>query len=379
MDIQKLIAKIRNLHVNIENQSKISQLDIDLQLSYLRELYDAYLEMKYNPAEVQPCVAEKTQEELPLSALSECGALSLFGDCEETGKTDKIGEMDKMDKVVEPEEKIVEEPEKEAEETEEEPEEEPEEIEEEEEEFEEEAEEEDFEEEEEEESEKEDFEEEEVEEEVESTKIEEPESEEDDLPIIEMEAKMDYSTPDISIVPEAVTEKTVADINLDNIEFDEDSEDEEEETETETETVKHRETPFHPSMPHSRYYGDEIEVENPIPVKTSIGDSFKGERPSLNDIVSGYRPDESIAAKLQQGNISNLMTSIDMNNKFLFVKVLFNNNGSLFTEEINKLNSFNKLNEAIPYLETIKEKYNWETQSEAYSELYRLVLRKFAK
>ena len=371
MDIQKLIAKIGNLQANIENQSKISQLDIDLQLSYLRELYDAYLEMKYNPADVQPCTAEKTQEEeLPLSALSECGALSLFGECEEPEKMEKVGEMDKMDKIVEPEEKIVAEPEKEAEE-----------FEEEEEDFEEEPEEEDFEEEE---VEEEEVEEEEVEEEVESTnarmhestKIEEPESEEDDLPIIEMEAKMDYSTSDISIEPEAVTERTVADINLDNIEFDEDNEDEEDE---ETETVKHSQTPFHPSMPHSRYYGDEIEVENPIPVKTSIGDSFKGERPSLNDIVSSYRPDESIAAKLQQGNISNLMTSIDMSNKFLFVKTLFNNNGSLFTEEINKLNNFNKLNEAIPYLEAIKERYKWDGQSEAYSELYRLVLRKFAK
>ncbi|MCL2130949.1 MAG: hypothetical protein FWH36_00620 [Lentimicrobiaceae bacterium] len=324
MDREVLIAKIGKLEENIKNQSKISQLDIDLQLSCIRDLYDAYLEIKYNLTPTQQRFEEKSEEKETenTAPLSDCNTLSLFDENEE-----EVTEVAEIEEVTE--ERIEEEEDCESDEDEDEDEE--------------------FEEEDDDEEEFED---------------------EDELPIIEMDAKMDFSIPSISVEPEMESG-----IDLDDIEFDEDGSEEEEEAET-----KKSAAPYIPSIPHSRYYGDEIEIENPIPVKpVSVGESFKPEKPSLNEIVSSYKPDESIGSKMQQGNISDLMKSIDMNNKFLFVKELFKGNGSVFTEEINKLNGFNKLNEAIPYLESIKTKHRWDNQSEAYAELYRLVLRKFTK
>ena len=405
MDRETLIAKIARLQENMKNQAKISQLDLDLQLGYIRELYDSYLEMKYNFADTQPCRAEQPQDDKIEPPLSEDGDWSLFEDGKEPEKTVEIEEIGEVWEIEEEEEIGEMEEVFEDEEIEEFPDEEEEILDEEEEIGETEEEEEIGKTEEEEEvfddEDVEDFpdEEEEIleeddevgeieeEEEIgeidemeemekvfdddEEEELEEVDTENNEFPIVEMDTKMAFSIPDISIET-----KSVSDINLDDIEFDEDNYEEEEEEE---ETMPQPQPSFHSGMPHSRYYDDEIEVENPIPVKSTIGESYKSERPSLNEIVSSYKPDESIGSKLQQGNVSDLMKSIDMNNKFLFVKELFRGNGSAFTEEINKLNSFNKLNEVIPYWDFIKEKYKWDTQSEACAELYRLVLRKFAK
>jgi len=174
-------------------------------------------------------------------------------------------------------------------------------------------------------------------------------------------------------------EQPIVEIDLDAIEFDEDEilEDEADEKEEQKPVVA-----SHSGIPAGRpvYWGDEVDVEEPVAVKpASIGDKFKSDRPSLNEIVSGFKPDESIGMRLQHGNVSDLMKSIDMNNKFLFVKELFKGNGSAFTEEINNINSYSKLDAALRYLDEIKMKYHWDDKSEAYKELYHLILRKHAK
>ena len=328
MDVKVLISKIEKLQESILNQSKISQLDLDLQLEYIRKLYDAYLELKYQ--DVPHRVTEVVKEEKNEPALFDCASLSLFDDLKQEETEKVLAKTEPIEEELPTVEMEIEESEIEEEETE---------VEEEESEIEEET-------------------------EV-GIEIEEEETE---IEIEEEETETETGIED---------EKEIKfDINLDDIEFDEDNSDEE------IALTKNHNLSLTTlaGIPHSRYYGDEIEIENPIPVQpTTIGERFKSERPSLNEIVSSYKPDESIGTKLQQNNISDLMKSMDMNHKFMFVRELFKGNGSAFTEEINKLNDFNKLNDAIPYLEAIKTKYKWNSQSEAYTELYRLVLRKFAK
>jgi len=319
MDIKVLISKIEKLQESIQNQSKISQLDIDLQLEYIRKLYDAYLELKNQ--DISNCVAEISKEENSEPDSLGCAFLSLFDNSNQE-ETEKV--VAETEPIIEEETPVVEMEIEEEQKIEEE---------------------------------------EKTVEVVEEVKVENEEGIEE---VVEVEEEVDEEDEEMD------EEEIRPYINLDDIEFDEDIDDEE------IAVAKIVTTPA--GIPHSRYYDDEIEIENPIPVQpTTVGERFKTERPSLNEIVSSYKPNESIGTKLQQGNISDLMKSMDMNHKFMFVKELFKGNGSVFTEEINKLNDFNKLNEAIPYLEAIKVKHNWNSQSEAYAELYRLVLRKFAK
>ena len=73
-----------------------------------------------------------------------------------------------------------------------------------------------------------------------------------------------------------------------------------------------------------------------------------------------------------------LMKNIDINDKFLFIRELFNGNGSLFTEIINQMNQFVKLTDAIEFMEKTKVSYRWKENSEAYLRLYELLLKKYS-
>lgn len=172
-----------------------------------------------------------------------------------------------------------------------------------------------------------------------------------------------------------VSNQNRKEIDLDNIEFEEETQDfgyqPTPPKHTDPQHIQSRRTP-------PAYWGDEIDIENPIQVKNvSISEKYQQSRPSVNDMVSGMQNNDTLGLSLGHGS-SDLMNSIDINNKFLFVKELFKNNGSLFTEEINKLNEFKRLTDLLPYLEQLKQKYNWKENSEAYQELYRLLLRKFS-
>ncbi len=420
-ELEDLIVKIKMQQEVIAKQITISSIDIDLQLDYIRALYESYLILKQDVSS-----KEKIEKK---SNLSECGTLPLFDDLDEVNETQIEEEIpvikeDIEEQIIEeekPEEQAVEEElpvteevsdsieeneqeafdEEEIDKTDkidkEDKEDEPEAVKPEEEQTDSLASEEA----------KEDI----IKEEV-SIEVSEEAHEKDEkatanvldnmgvFPEMEIELEMDLTAGESfvsvneeptkidpqeipidmnetsSSEPRIENNSSIPEIDIDAIEF------EEEDDIDNNDTIEKEEAPVtHIGMSgQPRYWGDELDIENPIPVKpTSIGEQYKSNKPSLNEIVSGFKPDESIGMKLQHGSVSDLMKSIDMNLKFLFVKNLFKGNGSAFTEEINKINSIGKLHEAIKYVEEIKDKYKWDDKSEAYTELYKLILRKYAK
>lgn len=187
----------------------------------------------------------------------------------------------------------------------------------------------------------------------------------------EIEENIEKPNTDIELDFTEIENKNnkIKEIDLDDIIFEEGLDDNETEEYT---------TPAHQRKMPPSYWGDETDIENPIPVKVvSIGETYKQERPSINDMVAKTN-DNNIASKFTPNHSSDLMNAIDMNNKFLFIKELFRNNGSIFTEEINKLNNCKKITEVIATLDTMKQKYNWNENSEAFNRLYELVIKKFA-
>lgn len=377
INTNELIAKIESLQEIINRQTNISVIDIDLQLDNIRLLYSSYISMR----EDLIAQGEKNKKK---SNLSECGTLPLFEDFDE-GMQEKVLSKDVNLSVKEEFEqsKLIEVPaEVKTDENEQEetvlplsannPEVEM----------------------------QEELQNEEVVADITSksendeltedvNKIEE-EIIENEFPIPDMDIEINHSyinlpIEQITFSPIEETETTLqqehfkSEIDIDSIEFEE-NEDIEDDNMEERENLSS--SPLHMGIPSGRpaYWGDEVDIEQPIIAKpTSIGDKYKNDKPSLNEIVSGFKPNESIGMKLQNESISDLMKSIDMNRKFLFVKELFKGNGSTFTEEINNINNYSKLDGALKYLGEIKEKYHWNDKSEAYNELYQLVLRKYAK
>lgn len=68
---------------------------------------------------------------------------------------------------------------------------------------------------------------------------------------------------------------------------------------------------------------------------------------------------------------------IDLNDKIAFLKFLFNNDATCFSEVINKLNQFTNHTEANNFLSEVYHKNNWEQVDEYAQRLWGLVENKF--
>lgn len=80
--------------------------------------------------------------------------------------------------------------------------------------------------------------------------------------------------------------------------------------------------------------------------KQIIGEKFKKE-PSLNDSMAEKRSFES---KITNGPISSLRASIGLNDRFLFIREIFDNNAERYNLIIDKLDKLETIQQAVEYL-----------------------------
>jgi hypothetical protein len=111
----------------------------------------------------------------------------------------------------------------------------------------------------------------------------------------------------------------------------------------------------------------------PIPkIKETTIDMFSDNTISIGEKLID-KQDKSIAAKMQKTQIIDLRTSIGINDKFLFINELFEGDMKNYNDAIDKLNSFNNLNEAIVSINLLRIEYKWKTNDEAFIKLNELI------
>lgn len=115
--------------------------------------------------------------------------------------------------------------------------------------------------------------------------------------------------------------------------------------------------------------------KNNIPEKKTLGEQFAVEKQSLNELFMQQKGD--LTQKFQNAKVNDLTKAIGINDKFLFIKELFNNKGEEFNSAITKLNAFASIDEAFDHLDYLKESYFWDNSGEAYLKLCDLLRRKF--
>jgi hypothetical protein len=98
---------------------------------------------------------------------------------------------------------------------------------------------------------------------------------------------------------------------------------------------------------------------------------------SLNDLLQEQTDNHSVYAQYQQTKVADLAKSISINDKFLFIRELFNNKGEEFSVALQDLNCCTSLEQAFDMIEHLKETYFWDSASQAYLKLCDLVRRKF--
>ena len=98
--------------------------------------------------------------------------------------------------------------------------------------------------------------------------------------------------------------------------------------------------------------------------------------PTLGDMLE-QSEDKSLAARLQRKPVSDLITAIGINDKFLFLNELFGGSMEKYNKSIRSLNSFSTLLGAKTYRSELQIEFQWDCTSEAYKKLNDLVERRF--
>lgn len=98
---------------------------------------------------------------------------------------------------------------------------------------------------------------------------------------------------------------------------------------------------------------------------------------SLNDILNEKREENSLNNRFQNAKVTDLTKSISINDKFLFIKELFNNRGDEFSRAVQTLNSCTTMEEAFDQMAQLKKQHFWDVDSQAYLSFCDLVRRKF--
>ncbi|MCR4964182.1 MAG: hypothetical protein K6A41_00835 [Bacteroidales bacterium] len=126
---------------------------------------------------------------------------------------------------------------------------------------------------------------------------------------------------------------------------------------------------------------DEPKVEIPRPQTTKPAEpvipKVAASQRSLNDLFTPKNEDRSVAGQFQQSKVVDLTKAISVNDKFTFIRELFNNRGEEFSSAIHKLNQCKDMDEAFNCLEDLKKAHFWDTTSTAYLSLCDLIRRRY--
>lgn len=86
--------------------------------------------------------------------------------------------------------------------------------------------------------------------------------------------------------------------------------------------------------------------ENQVQEKLLVGETFQKER-SVNDVIGEKKSSESM---LTSGPISSLRSAIGLNDRFLFIREIFDNNTEKYNNVIDKLDKLETIQQAVEYL-----------------------------
>lgn len=128
----------------------------------------------------------------------------------------------------------------------------------------------------------------------------------------------------------------------------------------------------------------EIKVENTPKIKENspakpakeeiLAEKLKETGEFMNEVLARYANTFDISKKIQSQPISDISTAIGLNDKFLFIKELFNNNADLYKHTIDTLNKATDFNNAIQYIDS---NFKWEFDNPSVQKLLELIHRRF--
>lgn len=95
---------------------------------------------------------------------------------------------------------------------------------------------------------------------------------------------------------------------------------------------------------------------------------------SINDIINANQSGNVLANKLNKKPISNINSAIGLNDKFQYIRELFDGSADNYSTTVEKLNSFNDFDEAIKFIE---QSFQWDTEDSVVIKFLEIVNRRY--
>lgn len=116
----------------------------------------------------------------------------------------------------------------------------------------------------------------------------------------------------------------------------------------------------------------QIKPEKTLKKETEIiADMFENKR-SINERIAPNKKD--LATKFKDNPIKDINSAIGLNDKFLFIRELFANNGEIYSKAIEKLNNFENLDQAMQFINT---EFHWDAKNPTFNKFLELVYRRY--
>lgn len=106
-----------------------------------------------------------------------------------------------------------------------------------------------------------------------------------------------------------------------------------------------------------------------------LGEVIGGNGKTLADAYAANNHSSDVASVISSGKVSDLRSSIGINDKFLMVRDLFEGDSDAYEAAVGELENFEDLDDALLH---IHEKYNWNPNNEGLKLLVDLLTRKFS-
>lgn len=125
--------------------------------------------------------------------------------------------------------------------------------------------------------------------------------------------------------------------------------------------------PNYPSVPVPPLAAPPVPYQQPKPVQ------------SLNDMISSQKAQQGSASQYRQSPITDLKSGVNLNDKLLFIKDLFNGYSLAYSEAMEILNRFETFESANNFLKSnYAAKNNWAAKQTTVEKFYEILRRRFS-
>ncbi|WP_258102713.1 hypothetical protein [Marinoscillum sp. MHG1-6] len=134
---------------------------------------------------------------------------------------------------------------------------------------------------------------------------------------------------------------------------------------------------------------DEMEVSDESDIDEDQDEALEDDVKPLNEALAeeppkivnqAYEKQEKVtlAESMEHSKVSSIMQAISVNNKFMFVKELFDDEREVFEEAVEMIEGCSSFDDAVELLvQDYAKTYEWDMNSDVVKELLKVVFRKF--